>query len=445
MTVSEKILQRMKEKGISQKEFSGLAGIPESTISDWKKKGNTPKAEKLLDICRVLDMNIYDLLEDDPRRKADLIDHTIRGEERLLIECFRAAGDSEKKRILSYVQRFAGYGGTTAGSLSSASSALSERQKDQPASSTRSPEDRESFAADADLLMKKQLARKLRKLARLDRIRLDESEHASGHNLHLFHYLDYIGLDKLEYIKKYLSNIQPFMITEIKSQEKFESAICVLDQFYRISVYIKVDAKKNEEVIISFHENHKDGIARKNPIVSRNEYVYVFADSLGGHVLETDVYSINLFITRGVATFPVNVPATKYDDEGFLVRYSAIDHELMEIVNRYLEDLYTSDLDFSKIEVFSSLQQLSFTSYGRDVFSNISLLIDSLLIQSDYISKQVADAALCIYCGSLELLEKEKEELLLTLKERFSVNSIRSLPQILERVEMNLGGATFIP
>jgi len=56
-------------------------------------------------------------------------------------------------------------------------------------------------------------------------------------------------------------------------------------------------------------------------------------------------------------------------------------------------ELYTSDLnlDYDKIEVFSVLRQLSFTSYGKDTFSSISILIDSLCAQPDYISKQAAD------------------------------------------------------
>ena len=53
-------------------------------------------------------------------------------------------------------------------------------------------------------------------------------------------------------------------------------------------------------------------------------------------------------------------------------------------------------------------------------------------------SRQVADAVLCIYCNSLELLESDKRELLETLQERFSVNSVRVMPELLERVERNL-------
>ena len=304
--------------------------------------------------------------------------------------------------------------------------------------SSKDTDTAEKVPADKDFLIKKNLTRKLRKLARLSRIRLDESEHASRMNLLLFKYLEYLDLDKLEFIKDYLSHIQPYMISEIKNQEKFDNAICVLDEYYRISVYIKVDATKNEEIIVSFHENNKNGIAKRNSVINREGLVYVFADSIGSHVEGTDNYSIKLFIMRGVRTFPLNIAAVKYDDDGFLVRSVNINNALIGISNQYLEDLYTSDLDISGIELFSSLHQLSFTSFGNDVFSNISLLIDSLIAQKDAGSKQIADAALCIYCGSIRLTENDRKELICTLKIRFAVNSVRIIPQILERVEINL-------
>ena len=60
----------------------------------------------------------------------------------------------------------------------------------------------------------------LRKLAKLDRLRLDEDEHRSGLNQHLFHYIEYCGEKPLDYIKDYLSNLQPYMIQRRKDQEK---------------------------------------------------------------------------------------------------------------------------------------------------------------------------------------------------------------------------------
>ena len=421
MQVWEKIFELMKKKGMTQKEFSKATGIAESTVSDWKRKKLNPGIDKLPVICSILGVSADELLFD---KRDQMADYIMSVDSSLLIEQFKRSDTDEQLRLFTYLVRVKDMTADRGTDLRSKTPAVhGSAEKPDP---------------DHEFQIRKNLARKLRKLSRLSRLKLDETEHASRMNLHLFKYLDYLGLDKLDFIKDYLSHIQPYMISEIRSQERFDNAVCVLDEYYRISVYIKADTTKNEEIIVSFHENHKYGIAKRNSIVKRDRWVYVFADSIGSHVNDTDDYAINVFIMRGVRTFPLSIAATRYDDDGFMVRASDISTALVGISNHYLEDLYTADLDFSGIELFTSLQQLSFTSFGNDVFSNISLLIDSLLIQNDSGSRQIADAALCIYCSSVELMQGDKKELLDTLKIRFSVNSVKVLPQILERVEINL-------
>ncbi|MBQ7429757.1 MAG: helix-turn-helix transcriptional regulator [Butyrivibrio sp.] len=421
MDINKRIFEVLDEKGISQKELSKRTGISESTISDWKRKGKTPGIDKLILLCEKLNVDIYSLAGIDYEYQLD-------DDEKLVIDMYRSTDPGSRKRLLAYIKSFENI---------SSLPLINDNSLDNNRYN-KNVDSNEIFQPDQFFLQQKLMAKKLRKLAKLDRIKLDETEHASKLNLHLLKYLDYIGIDKLEYIKQYLSNIQPFMISEIKSQEKFDNSICILDEFYRISVYIKLDATFGEEIIVSFHENNKSGVARRNTYNSNLSYVYVFADSIGSHVNNTDYYTVNLFITRGVSTFPINVPASKYDADGFLVRYTYINNAIIDISNRYLEDLYTSDIDFSSVELFTDLQQLSFTSYGNETFSNISLLIDSLIIQKNVYSKQIADTAMCIYCNSLDLLESDKKELIETLKERYKVNSVKALPQIIERIELNL-------
>lgn len=412
----------MKERGITQKQFSKMTGIAESTISDWKRKGFNPSADKIGIICDALDITLDELSGSTKgkfkRAVGTNFSFAISEDEKSLIEIYREADDAQRARILTYVRNLA--------------------PKNKPDIIER-PTENLGELYDDDLNNKKMLCKRLRRLARLDRLKLDESEHASALNRHLFKYFDFLGVDKLEYVKKYLQHIQPFMIKEVKNQEKFDNAICVLDEYYRIAVYIKADATRGEEMIISFHENNKNGIAKREPLKKSNGEVYVFPETISAHVEGTDLYDINLFITRGVTSLPLSISARRCDDEGFWVRLGDIERALVETANSYLQDLYTADLDYSAVEPFYSLQQISFTSYGTDVFSSISLLIDSLLLQMSPMSKQVADSALCIYCSTIELPEKSRKELLATMKERYKVNSVRILPEILKRVEMNLG------
>lgn len=429
-TISDRIFTILKEKHVSQKAFAALSGIPESTISDWKHKDLNPAADKLPAITRALGCSVDRLLgmDVDSDRSEASSDESGHSSESALLELYRQADEDVRARLIAYARKLCA--GDIQESTSPAATAVSSPSTD--ISST----DHIPYEADTDFLVKKQLAFKLRRLGKLGRVRLDESEHSDARNLHLFRYLDYCGLDRLDFVKMYLSNIQPFMITELSSQEKFENAVCVLDSFYRISLYIKADTTAGEEVIVSFHENHRHGIARNNFPSGKWDYIYVIADSISS-VCE-NVYTVNLFIARGVRTFPITVAATRYDTEGFLVRYRSIENELVELVNRYLADLFTSDLDLHSIELFTALEQLSFTSYGRDCMSNISLLIDSLLVQKNDISRQTSDAALCIYCNSLQLTDFQKKELIDTLKLRFSVNSAKVIPMILERIESQI-------
>ena len=62
MYIYEKIFARLEELHMSQIELSRRTGIATSTISDWRKKKINPQADKLVDICKELDMALVDLL-----------------------------------------------------------------------------------------------------------------------------------------------------------------------------------------------------------------------------------------------------------------------------------------------------------------------------------------------------------------------------------------------
>ena len=46
MTISQKVFELLREKGMSQKDFSIATGIPQSTISDWRKKNTNPASSQ---------------------------------------------------------------------------------------------------------------------------------------------------------------------------------------------------------------------------------------------------------------------------------------------------------------------------------------------------------------------------------------------------------------
>ena len=65
MKIYETIFARLEELHMSQTELSRRTGIATSTISDWRKKQINPQADKLVSICKALDMTLMELLCDE--------------------------------------------------------------------------------------------------------------------------------------------------------------------------------------------------------------------------------------------------------------------------------------------------------------------------------------------------------------------------------------------
>ncbi len=97
MNIYERIFDRLEELHMSQIELSRRTGIATSTISDWRKKKINPQADKLVAICKALDMSLVDLLCDEVEEKTVQTDYMF--DEKHMIEVFRKS-DHETKRIL---------------------------------------------------------------------------------------------------------------------------------------------------------------------------------------------------------------------------------------------------------------------------------------------------------------------------------------------------------
>ena len=109
MTVSQKIFELLREKGMSQKDFSTATGIPQSTISDWRKKNTNPASDKILVICDVLEVTPYELLsnvkEEGCRAKKVSYRIVVEGtEEDMLIEAYEKLDAKARGRLLGYME-----------------------------------------------------------------------------------------------------------------------------------------------------------------------------------------------------------------------------------------------------------------------------------------------------------------------------------------------------
>lgn len=87
---------------MSQVELSRRTGIATSTISDWRKKGINPQADKLVSICRALDMSLVDLLCDDEMKKQVNDDFLV--DDHLLIERISFSSVEIKRQLIQYYE-----------------------------------------------------------------------------------------------------------------------------------------------------------------------------------------------------------------------------------------------------------------------------------------------------------------------------------------------------
>ena len=107
MIISERIFQILKEKEMTQKEFSNNTGIAQSTISDWKTKKTNPAADKIMIICDTLDITPYELLSGAESEKFKQLDYVIVDksmDEYILIETYGKLKQNRKMRLMGYLQ-----------------------------------------------------------------------------------------------------------------------------------------------------------------------------------------------------------------------------------------------------------------------------------------------------------------------------------------------------
>ncbi|MBQ9504330.1 MAG: helix-turn-helix transcriptional regulator [Lachnospiraceae bacterium] len=108
MYVSDRIYKLMEARGLTQTEFCKRTGIPQSTVSEWRRKKLNPSIDRILSICDVLEVSPYELLQDDSKHSLThevnyvVVSEGTPGYE-LLIE-FRELTSLQQSRVMAYIQ-----------------------------------------------------------------------------------------------------------------------------------------------------------------------------------------------------------------------------------------------------------------------------------------------------------------------------------------------------
>ena len=109
MTISDRIFEKLKELDMSQKEFSEATGISQSTISEWKSKGTNPTSEKIMIICKVLDVSPEWLLSgagNNGERSNDIPWYVVDRETEMgeIITEYHKMNSKQRERLKGYIE-----------------------------------------------------------------------------------------------------------------------------------------------------------------------------------------------------------------------------------------------------------------------------------------------------------------------------------------------------
>ena len=112
MLIRDRIFNRLEELNMTQKEFSDKTGIPQSTVSDWRKKRTNPTAEKILIISHVLKVRPEWLLSGiEPQgnrgNKPEWLVICTDTDSGRLLEVYNSMDERRQERLLGYAEALA--------------------------------------------------------------------------------------------------------------------------------------------------------------------------------------------------------------------------------------------------------------------------------------------------------------------------------------------------
>lgn len=109
MTISERILKVLKDRNMTQAEFAKQVGIATSTISEWKKRKTNPTADKIMDICNVLQITPEQLLtgkgiEDEENITVTSRESCFTPYDIQLVQDYHGLKEEQQKRLMAYIE-----------------------------------------------------------------------------------------------------------------------------------------------------------------------------------------------------------------------------------------------------------------------------------------------------------------------------------------------------
>lgn len=225
---------------------------------------------------------------------------------------------------------------------------------------------------------------KIRNYANKGNLIIDKRQHKgnNGKNLHLFKMIDACGISVEDFVKGYLSVLQPFSLTYFQeSKELSKGNIWISDVGYGVKLVIKIDENRETPMVVSFHESNKNGSFMKGRETFFDKPCAVIVEKVNEL---PNGYGVDYCIQRGFIRTTIHSATSEYDNKTgvALVDYTKIrEHfsDTMELVLKQLTKTYMDIVEENTVSISiekHGLESLSFMSIGFATVNNISLLID---------------------------------------------------------------------
>lgn len=256
------------------------------------------------------------------------------------------------------------------------------------------------------------LCRKFRKFATANNIELVK-EGNSRENKYAFELFSYINseLDTYndinntsvtidEFVKNYIANLQPSMISRKNLNYNDNTYLAVIDKLYKNPLYIKIRDDK-EHLIISFHEDLNKGY-KKSIIIkgsrddfSYHEFIPVIADDYKEEYPDENknAYLITVSLPIGMEILSFYIHDARMTTEGYFI-ISSLDlqkeiikkcQQIFNEINSFVESTDNPNIlaTLETVDVYKAFnninitnRDLTFTSFGKTSQSVLSYLID---------------------------------------------------------------------
>lgn len=73
MSINERLFSTLEKNHLKQSDLATFLGLSTGQITAWKKRGTTPPAEYLINICKFLNITIFELLGVENENENELV------------------------------------------------------------------------------------------------------------------------------------------------------------------------------------------------------------------------------------------------------------------------------------------------------------------------------------------------------------------------------------